>query len=47
MDIKKHKNSISFMANTAEGGMKTIMLKVTPDEIADLHASVVELLPST
>lgn len=46
MNVNRQKNTINFMANIAEGGLKTVMLKVTPDQIADLHASVVELLPS-
>ncbi|CAM9240888.1 unnamed protein product [Ascophyllum nodosum] len=47
MNVIKTKNSISFLANMAEGDPKNVMLKVTANEIQDLHNTVLSLLPTS
>lgn len=46
MKVTKTKNSIKFVANIAGDGPTSIMLKVTANDIQDLHTNVLELLPS-
>ncbi len=47
MEVTKKKNMIEFIANVAGDGPTLFMLKVTKDEIDNLHTRVKELVPSS
>lgn len=47
MEVTKKKNMIEFIANVAGDGPTLFMVKVTKEEIDNLHTRVVELVPSS
>lgn len=47
MGVTKAKNMIKFVANVEGDGPTTFMVKVTAEEIDDLHARVLGLVPSS
>eukprot|EP00752_Nemacystus_decipiens_P003340 g3090.t1 len=47
MGVTKAKNTIKFVANVEGDGPTTFMVKVTADDIDDLHTRVVGLVPSS
>lgn len=47
MGVTKTKNTIRFVANVEGDGPTTFMVKVTADDVGDLHTRVMGLIPSS
>lgn len=47
MGVTKKKNMIEFIANVAGDGPTLFMVKVTKEEIDNLHTRVMKLVPSS
>lgn len=45
MKVTKTKNAVKFIANIAGDGPTSVMIKVTANEIQELHTSMLALVP--